>query len=189
LRETTFLQLLVHTLRTLDQAAVALSDRGFRRTSWLQHLQELRQLVVVRLVLGVLGYRSGRGGRPLRHWQLAFGQTVALGAILRRQDRAVQVRVVGGWTPEQRERWWLATALLDLLIDIVAWYDRRLTVEEQCRHTKVCSFGVRLEWTPCCTPAYLARFTLLVEEPGTAVSNLLLSPGGPVNIGQQVNGE
>jgi hypothetical protein len=144
---------------------------------------------VVRLVLGALEYRSGRGGPPLRPWQLAPGQAVALGAILRRQDCAVQVRVVGGWVSGQREWWWLATDLLDPLIDIVAWYDRRLTVEEQCRDTKGCRFGVRLEWTPYRTPTYLARFTSLVEEPSTAGSNLLLSPGGPVNIGQQVNGE
>jgi hypothetical protein len=44
----------------------------------------------------------------------------------------------------------------------VALYDRQMTIEELCRDTKSCRFGVRLEWTPCRTPAYLARFTLLV---------------------------
>jgi hypothetical protein len=39
LRETTFLQLLVHTLRTAAQAAEVLCDRGVRRVRWLAHLQ------------------------------------------------------------------------------------------------------------------------------------------------------
>jgi hypothetical protein len=56
----------------------------------------------------------------------------------------------------------LATDLPDPLIDIAALYDRRMTVEEQFRDTKGCRFGVRLEWTPCWTPSYLARFTLVV---------------------------
>jgi hypothetical protein len=162
LRETTFLQLLVHTLRSLEQAAVLLCDRGFRRTSWLRHCQELHQAFVVRLVSDVLVHRGGRGGRPLRHWHLALGQAVDLGRVLLRQDRAVQVRVVGVRAPGQREPWWLATDLPDPLIDIVALYDRRMTVEEQFRDTKGCRFGVRLEWTQFRTPAYLARFTLLV---------------------------
>jgi hypothetical protein len=48
------------------------------------------------------------------------------------------------------------------VLDIVALYDRRMTVEEQCRDTKGGRFGVRLEWTQFRTPPYLACFTLLV---------------------------
>jgi hypothetical protein len=84
LRETTFLQLLVHTLRALDQAAVVLWDRGFRRTSWLRHLLELRQAFVVRLVPNILVCQGSSGGRPLCHWHLAPGQAVDLGWVLLR---------------------------------------------------------------------------------------------------------
>ena len=35
-------------------------------------------------------------------------------------------------------------------------------IEEPFRDSKGCRFGVRLEWTQFRTPAYLARFTLLV---------------------------
>jgi hypothetical protein len=162
LRETTFLQLLVHTLRAVDQTAVLLCDRGFRRTSWLHHLQELRQAFVVRLVSDVLAYRGSREGRALRHWHLQPGQAIDLGWVLLRQDRAVHVRVVGVWAPGQREPWWLATDLAAPLAELVALYDRRMAIEEQFRDTKGCRFGVRLEWTQFRTPAYLARFTLLV---------------------------
>jgi hypothetical protein len=162
LRETTFLRLLVHTLEALAQAAVVLCDRGFRRTSWLRHLLELRQALVVRLVPDVMVYRGAGGSRPLRHWHLAPGQAVDLGWVLRRQDRSVHVRVVGVWAPRQREPWWLATDLAAPLIDLVALYDRRMAVEEQFRDAKGCRFGVRLEWTPCRTPTSLARVTLLV---------------------------
>jgi predicted small integral membrane protein len=56
----------------------------------------------------------------------------------------------------------LATDLPAPLVDIVALYDRRMTVEEQFRETKGCRFGVQLEWTQFRTPRYLARFLLLV---------------------------
>lgn len=74
----------------------------------------------------------------------------------------MQVRVVGVWAPGQREPWWLATDLPAPLVEIVALYDRRMTVEEQFRDTTGCRFGLRLEWTQFRTPHYLARFLLLV---------------------------
>jgi hypothetical protein len=162
LRETTFLQLLVHTLRALDQAAVVVCDRGFRRVSWLRHCQELRQAFVVRLVSEVMVETGTKGRRLLRAWHLQPGQAVDLGGVSLRQDGAVCVRVVGVWAPGQAEPWWLATDVADPLPDLIALYDRRLTIEEQFRDTKGCRFGVRLEWTHLRTPASLARFLVLL---------------------------
>jgi Transposase DDE domain len=162
LRETTFLRLFVPTLRAVEQAAIVLCDRGFRRVRWLAHLQELRQAFVVRLIPDVIVTTGSRGGRLLRAWHLQPGHAVDLGVVHLRQDRAVQVRVVGVWAPGQREPWWLATDLRAPPAELVALYDRRMTVEAQCRDSKGCRFGVRLEWTQFRTPAYLARFTLLV---------------------------
>jgi hypothetical protein len=82
----------------------------------------------------------------LRHWHLAPGQAVDLGAMLLRQDRAVRVRVVGVWAPGPRKPWWLATDLADPWVDIVALDDRWMMVAEPCRATKGCRFGLRLEW-------------------------------------------
>jgi hypothetical protein len=162
LRETTFLPLLVHTLHALGQAAVLLGDRGFRRTSWLRHGQELRQAFVVRLIPDVMVDTGTCGSRLLRAWHVQPGQAVDLGWVLRRQDRAIRGHVVGVWAPGPREPWWLATDLPDPLADLVTLYDRRMTIEEPCRDTTGCRFGVRLEWTQFRTPASLARFTLLV---------------------------
>jgi hypothetical protein len=105
LRETTFLQLLVHTLHALEQSDVLLCDRGCRGTSWLRHCKELRQAFVVRLVADVLIHRGTSGGRALRHWHVAPGQAVDLGSILLRQDHPVRARVVGLRAPGQRESW------------------------------------------------------------------------------------
>jgi hypothetical protein len=63
LRETTFLQLLVHTLRALEQAAVVIWDRGFRRVRWLRHCPELPPAFVVRLVSDVMVDTGTKGGR------------------------------------------------------------------------------------------------------------------------------
>jgi hypothetical protein len=70
LRETTFLRLLVHTLRTIEQTVVVLCDRGFRRVCWLEHLQECRQAFVVRLVPNVMVTTGSSGRRLLRAWHL-----------------------------------------------------------------------------------------------------------------------
>src|SRR5262249_52659101 len=145
------------TLRALEQAAVVLCARSFRRTSWRRHRQELRQPCVVRLVPDVIVETGTKGRRRLRPGHLQPGPAVARGWGLCRQDRAVRVRVVGVWAPGQSEPWCLATALSAALADLVALDDRRMAVEEQFRDTKGCRFGVRLEWTPCRTPAYLAR--------------------------------
>jgi Transposase DDE domain len=160
--ENTFLQLLVHSLCETGQRAVVLCDRGFRRASWLQRLQDLPQPFVVRLIPDVMVYRGSCSGRRLRGWHLRPGQAVDLGLVRVRHDQVVEVRVVGVWAFGQHEPWWLATELTEPLGDIVALYDRRMTIEEQFRDTKGCRFGVRLQWTQFRTPAYLARFTLLV---------------------------
>jgi hypothetical protein len=161
-RETTFVRLLVPPWRTVEQAAVVRCDRGCRRGRWLAHLQDLHQAFVGRLVPDVL-VTTGRGGaRLLRAWPLHPGQAVDLGVVHLRQDRAVPVRVVGVWAPNQPEPWWVATDRPAPLEELVALYDRRMTIEEQFRDTKGCRFGVRLEWTQFRTPASLARFTLLV---------------------------
>jgi hypothetical protein len=108
--------------------------RGFRRTSWLRHLLELRQAFVVRLIPDVLIYHGSSAGPPLRDWQLP---------------------------PGQREPWWLATDLAAPLVEFVALDDRRMAIEAQFREAKGCRLGVRLEWTQFRTPAYLAHFTRL----------------------------
>jgi hypothetical protein len=64
--------------------------------------------------------------------------------------------------PQAAGPWWLATNLAAPLVDIVVLYDRRMVIEEQFRDTKGCRFGVRLESTQFHTPAYLARFHLLI---------------------------
>jgi hypothetical protein len=155
---------------------VVLCDRGVRRVRWREHLQELRRAFVVGLVPDVMVTTGSRGSRLLRAWHVQPGHAVDLGVVHRRQDRAVQVRVVGVWAPRQPEPWWLATDLVNPLIDIVAFDDRRMAIEAPCRDTKGCRFGVRLEWTQFRTPAYLARFT---SAPTAAPSlPLVASPRG-----------
>jgi len=160
--ENEFLRLLVSTLRELELVAIFLCDRGFRRVSWIKLLkEELEQHFVVRLIPDVMVHKGGIC-RSLRNWHLKMGQAVDLGEVWLRQDRAVRVRVIGVWAPGQEEPWWLATDLMDSLADIVALYDRRMTIEQQIRDTKGCRFGVKLVWTQFQNPDYLSRFMMLV---------------------------
>ncbi len=160
--ENEFLRLLVSTLIELELVAIFLCDRGFRRVSWIKLLkEELEQHFVVRLIPDVMVHKGGIC-RSLRNWHLKMGQAVDLGEVWLRQDRAVRVRVIGVWAPGQEEPWWLATDLMDSLADIVALYDRRMTIEQQIRDTKGCRFGVKLVWTQFQNPDYLSRFMMLV---------------------------
>ncbi len=161
IEEDMFLRLLVSTLIELELVAVFLCDRGFRRVSWIKLLKELEQHFVVRLIPDVMVHKGGIC-RSLRNWHLKMGQAVDLGEVWLRQDRAVRVRVIGVWAPGQEEPWWLATDLMDSLADIVALYDRRMTIEQQIRDTKGCRFGVKLVWTQFQNPDYLSRFMMLV---------------------------
>ena len=145
LRETTCLRRLVPSLHAVEQAAGVRCDRGFRRVRGLEHLQERRHAFVVRLGPDVPVTTGSRGARLRRAWHRPPGQAVDLGMVHLRPDRAVQVRVVGGWAPTQPEPWWWATDRPAPLIAIVALYERRMTVEEQCRETTGCRFGVRRE--------------------------------------------
>src|SRR5262249_58551908 len=98
--------------------------------------QERRQACVVRLLPDVMVTTGSRGARRRRAWHLHPGPAVDLGMVHRRQDRAVQVRVVSVRAPTQPEPWWLATDLPAPLLDIVALSNRRLTVEGPCSQTK-----------------------------------------------------
>src|SRR5690606_32171638 len=103
--------------------------------------QNLRETPLVRVPGSPLAPRraSRRGAvgpRLSQAWHLHPGQAVDLGVVYLREDRAVQVRVVGVWAPNQRGIWRLATDLPDPLEALVALYDRRMTLKEQCRATK-----------------------------------------------------
>jgi len=151
--EESFLEELVKILRRRKIQAVFLCDRGFRRVGWMRRLLELQQSFVVRLVDQVMVFRKGRK-RLLKQWHLGYGQAVDLGWVELREDRAVRVRVVGVWARGQKEPWWLATDQGVSMEELVAWYDRRMGIEEQFRDTKGCRFGVQLEWTQFRKPRY-----------------------------------
>ncbi|MFZ5863038.1 MAG: transposase, partial [Nitrospirota bacterium] len=162
-QENTFLRLLKMVLQKAGLNAIILCDRGFRRASWLKLLLELRLHFVIRLMSDVhVHLPKKRRSRSLARQGLRPGGVVDLGAVALRKDGVVQVRVVGVWMPGAKEPWWLATDLTCEVQKLVAYYDRRMAIEEQLRDTKGCRFGLKLEWTQFKNPAHLARFALVV---------------------------
>jgi hypothetical protein len=134
---------------------VVLCDRSVRCVRCREYLQELRQACVVRLVQDVIVATESPVSRLLRARHVQQGQAVDLDVVHRRQGRAVQVRVVGVWDPRQPEPWWLATDLVNPLIDIVAFDDRWMPIEEPCRKREAAasayasngrSFGLLPTW-------------------------------------------
>ena len=162
-RENTFVRLLAATVHRAGLQAVLLCDRGFRRVSWLSLLQSLRMDFVVRLMDDVTVHSEALGqSMPLKRLGLRRGQVLDLGHVELHREAKVTVRVVGLWSKGAKEPWWLATSLQEPVERIVAYYDRRMAIEEQIRDQKGCRFGVKLYWTQFRNPEHLARFTRLV---------------------------
>lgn len=162
-RENTFLCLLKRMADVAGRRLIILTDRGFRRVSWIQQLQALHLEFVVRLMTDVMVRRPGddRGIR-LRDIALRPGHMVELGPVALRQDQAVQVRVVGVWAKGQKEPWWLATSLTISMAKVASWYDRRMGVEEQLRDSKGSRYGVELIWNVFHDPEKIGRLFVLV---------------------------
>jgi len=162
-RENTFLRMVKQLASDAGRRLVILTDRGFRRVTWVQQLQRLGLDFAVRLMTDVLVHREG-SARPasLASYELKPGEMLDLGEVQLREDRAVRVRVVGIWGRGQKEPWWIATSL-DLPVSrVAAFYDRRMAVEEQFRDTKGCRFGVELFWTKSDRLERIERMFLLV---------------------------
>ena len=160
--ENNFLRILCLLLDEVKAKACFLSDRGFRRTSYLQLLLEQKGHSFLVRITDQITVEFKKGRRLLKQCGLQPGHALDLGWVLLRQDGALRVRVIGIWAKGQREPWWLATNLEDSLAYLASLYDRRMAIEEQIRDTKGARFGLKLVWTQIKTPQALARFTLFI---------------------------
>lgn len=161
-KENAFARLLSRALREAGRTALLLCDRGFRRVSWLQLLDQLGLRFVVRLQSDVHVELDSGTRLALSDILLTPGQVLDLGIVGLRSDGAMQVRVVGYLGPGQTDPWWLATTEQVDASRVLSLYDRRMTIEEQFRDLKGCRFGVRLYWTQFRSPTCLARLMLLL---------------------------
>jgi len=162
-RQNTFLRLLAQALHQAGATAIVLCDRGFRRVCWLRLLLQLRLDFVVRLQDDVhVRPHNSTHTIALRDLGLRPGQAMDLGWVPLRSDGAVCVRIVGIWHSDAKKPWWLATSLDRPLWKLVAYYDRRMAVEEQLRDTKGARFGLKLTWTRFSKPDHLGRFAQLL---------------------------
>lgn len=129
-RENLFLRLLGRLVHEAKRRVVILTDRGFRRVSWVKLLLNCRLDFAVRLMTDVLVRCEGASGaKPLKSFRLRPGEMIDLGLVELREDRAVKVRVVGIQARGQKEAWWIATSLCSSVADVASWYDRRMGVE------------------------------------------------------------
>ena len=159
--EETFLRLVVDRLRAARVEAVWLCDRGFHRVKWLEKLTQCGQGFVVRLQRDVTVHLP-RKAYLLKQLRVRRGERKDFGWVWLRSDEAVRVRLIGVWAREAKEVWWLATNREEEVARIVAYYDRRMGVEEQFRDTKGQRFGMKLRWTQFTRAEYVERMYMLV---------------------------
>jgi hypothetical protein len=161
-RENGFLNTLAMVVKELGLKVIIFCDRGFRRVSWLKLLQDRKLDFVIRLQEDVYAHVPGERARLLSNMELRLGRAMDLQWVWLREDEAVRVRVIGVWSHKTKERWWLATNLTCSAEKVVAYYDRRMSIEEQFRDTKGCRFGVKLYWTQFRKPEHLVHLAQLV---------------------------
>jgi hypothetical protein len=159
--EETFLRLVVDRLRAASVAPIRLCDRGSHRVGWLKRLVEMGQHFVARLKRDVTVRLPG-GSRLLKSLRVGQGERRDFGFVLLRSDEAVRVRLIGVWAKGAEEVWWLATDLTNAVSKVVAYYDRRMGIEEQFRDAKGCRFGLKLRWTRFTRAEFVERMYLLV---------------------------
>lgn len=161
-RENAFLAVLSNALMEQKLDAIIFCDRGFRRASWLKLLQDKGLSYVVRLKSDVYAMPAGKPKARLDSLSLQPGQWNDLGRVKLRTDGVISTRVVGVRQRGMKEQWWMATNLRVGVRRLAAYYDRRMTVEEQIRDTKGCRFGVKLYWTQFKSPQHLGRMAILI---------------------------
>ena len=159
--EESFLRLCVDRLRAAGVSAVWLCDRGFHRVGWLKRLVEFEQHFVVRLKRDV-SVHLPQGVCLLKSLEVREGERRDFGFVELRSDGAVRVRLIGVWAVGAKEVWWLATDLTNRVSKIVAYYDRRMGVEEQFRDAKGVRFGMKLKWTQFTKAEFVERMYLMV---------------------------
>lgn len=159
--EETFLRLTVDRLRAASVSAVWLCDRGFHRVRWLEKFVELEQQFVVRLTRDVTVRLADRVCL-LKSLELQPGERRDYGWVWLRSDEVVRVRLIGVWSAGAREAWWLATNMENAVSKVVAYYDRRMGIEEQFRDAKGHRFGMKLRWTQFTRAEFVERMYLLV---------------------------
>jgi len=163
-RENTFVQLLVR-LSAHMQRAVLIFDRGFRRVSLIRELGWLAQPFIIRLAAKVQVVAESYTGLLSAH-PLRPGQRADLGGCALGQAKPVRARIIGVWAAGQKEPWWLATTLTCSARRVIAYYDRRMGIEEHFRDSKGCRYGIKIKWTAFTDAAALARLFLLAAIAG-----------------------
>ena len=138
-----------------------LCERGFHRVDWLKRMVEFEPHFVVRLKRDVTVHLRDRVCL-LNSLEVREGERRDFGFVLLRSDGRVRVRLIGVWAKGAKEVWWLATDLQNRVSKVVAYYDRRMGIEEQFRDAKGCRFGLKLKWTRFTRPEFIARMYLLV---------------------------
>ena len=159
--EETFLRLCVDRLRAAQVSAIWLCDRGFHRVAWLEKLSEMKQHFVVRLQRDVTVHLRERICL-LKTLEMREGESRDFGFVYLRADEFVRVRLIGVWAQGAKEVWWLATDLTNRVSKVVAYYDRRMGIEEQFRDAKGVRFGIKLKWTQFTRAEFVERMYLLV---------------------------
>lgn len=145
-----------------DCEVVILADRGFSRVTFLQHLEKLGFKFIIRTQAKVwVETQSFRG--TLGILEVPRGTKRDLGVIKYHKLAQWPVRLAVCFDPRQKEPWFLATNVKDEpLSKIIAWYGRRMEVEEFFKDLKNERDGFKLRGLKLSSPGRYSRLFLLM---------------------------
>jgi hypothetical protein len=114
---------------------VVAADRGFGRADLTRHLAGAGLDYVIR-VKGKVTVETEHFKGLLKNIPLRRGQVKDLGWVKYRGQNGVRTRVVCGWEKGKKEPWYLMTSVEDGARKVMAFYAKRMQIEEWFRDGK-----------------------------------------------------
>lgn len=143
-------ELLEHLKESLPEGVrvTIVADRGFGDQSLYQHLKELGFDYIIRYRAGIVLADQWGTQKPSSEWLAKSGRAKMLKDMAVTHDCYVVPAVVLAHDKRMKEPWALATSRTDLgAPQVVKWYGRRFSIEENFRDTKDIHFGLGLSAT------------------------------------------
>lgn len=141
--EDTLLALFARVLPDPAEEIIILADRGFGDVARYQQLLQGCGFHFIIRFRGIIRV-EGQGGvaAPAKDWLRADGRARVIPDARVTRRRYAVARVVAVQWPRMKDAWFLASSLPWSAQELIAWYGRRFTIEENFRDEKDPRYGL-----------------------------------------------
>ena len=141
--EDTLLELFARVLPDSAEEIIILADRGFGDVARYQQLLERCGFHFIIRFRGVIHVRDAHGvAKPAKDWLRDDGRAHVIRDARVTGQRYHVARVVAVQRARMKDAWFLASSLPWSAQELIAWYGRRFTIEENFRDEKDPRYGL-----------------------------------------------